>query len=693
MWNLQVQGANFQAIEEAAAACFDFSHKNQLSFSVGLAQAMQAGWIEPMKNACAPLLPMADKLALWESCNHVASAGSYFVHLAMCHYYYGRYTEAEQSLQTVNQYLTGLTDNVLKRQWFVFQALNALRLQQQQGTDKEALRILLEKLIAPVEAWANLGVLLQPYLQLYRAEWARCFADFASTCAAYLQAIETARRLGYTFLEGFANESMGDWLQESGYQSSDSYWREAVRLYQQCGAQGKEIQMLERCPTCLKEERGGNGEAEIVDNLILPNLDVDYLVKSSLALSAEIDQEKLLGKIMEVVLQSSGAQHGYLLVQNVGEWAVRAASHVAEEVCLETELRPLHTVTEVCQGIVHYACRTYNPVVLADAQIAPEFRDLPEVIQLGLRSLLCLPLLRQGNLVGLLYLENRLAANVFTADKVRITELLSQQAAISLENARLIAEIGQFNAALEQRVAEEVAHNREKDHLLIQQSRLAVMGEMINNIAHQWRQPLNALGLVLGNLQDAAQYEELTLDYLTAQIDEGWRYIQKMSSTINDFRNFFRPNKEPERFSLREAIGEAVILIDASFKAHCINLLIDAPIDLQLMGFPNEYSQVLLNLMTNAKEAILAHNTQGGLIRIQLRKVDDCAVVTVSDNGGGVDAQILPRLFEPYFSTKEGGTGIGLYMSKMIIENSMKGQISLRNLPEGTEFTITTPCS
>jgi predicted ATPase/signal transduction histidine kinase/tRNA A-37 threonylcarbamoyl transferase component Bud32 len=692
MWNLQVQGTNFQTIEEAAAACLEFSHKNQLSFSVGLAQAMQAGWIEPMKNASAPLLPMVDKLALWESCNHVASAGSYFVHLAMCHYYYGRYQESAESLQSVNRYLTGLTDNVLKRQWFVFQALNTLRLHRQLDSDKTALHAQLQDLIAPVETWAGLGVLLQPYLQLYRAEWACCFADFAASCTDYLAAIETARRLGYTFLEGFANESFGDWLHEKSYQSGDSYWREAVRLYRKCGAQGKRIQLLERCPSCFTEERGVDSvEVEAVDNLVLPNLDVDYLVKSSLALSAEIDQEKLLGKIMDVVLQSSGAQHGYLLVQHGSEWAVRAASHIAEEVCLETELRPLDTVTELCQGIVHYACRTCDTVVLADAQTTLEFRDLPEVAELGLRSLLCLPLRQQGNLVGLLYLENRLSPNVFTADRVRITELLSQQVAISLENARLIAEIGQFNAALEQRVAEEVSRNREKDHLLIQQSRLAVMGEMINNIAHQWRQPLNALGLVLGNLEDAAEFNDLSEEYLKKQVAEGWMYIKKMTSTINDFRNFFRPNKQPELFNLKTAIEEAVTLVDASFKSHCIDLVIDAPEDVQQTGFPNEYSQVLLNLITNAKEAILAHSDKGGQIVVQLCTVNDNAQVTVTDTGGGIDEQILPRLFEPYFSTKEGGTGIGLYMSKMIIENSMNGQISLRNLSQGAEFTITTP--
>ncbi len=692
MWNLQVQGADFQEIEDTATACLEFSQKNQLGFSIGIAQAMQAGWIEPMKSASAPLIPMAETLKLWESCNHVASAGSYFVHLGMCHYYYGRYEEAAESLERVNHYLTGLTDNVLKRQWYIFQALNELCLYKKNGGDKEATIAKVEALIAPVEMWASLGELLEPYLELYRAKYAYCFGEFNNGCTSYIEAIETARRLGYTFLEGFLNEIFSYWLGETGYQSNDIYCREAVRLYRLCGALGKEIQLLERLPISFEDEYHFSSNVRGGENLVLPNLDINYLVKSSLALSAEIDQEKLLSKIMDVVLQSSGAQHGYLLVQHNGAWAVQASSHVAEEkMRLEMDLKPLHTETELCQGIVHYACRTLETVVLADAQTVVEFKDLPEVSKLGLRSLLCLPLRRQGILIGLLYLENRLAPNIFTADRVRVTELLCQQAAISMENARMMTEIGDFNTVLEKRVADEVAQNREKDHLLIQQSRLAVMGEMINNIAHQWRQPLNALGLVLGNLKDAQHFNELTPDYLESQCTEGRQYIENMSQTINDFRNFFRPDKDKDVFSLKSAIQKAVMFVNVSFKANHIDIIIDVPEDVEMKGFPNEYAQVLLNLITNAKEAILAKGNNAGCITVKLRKLNNLAQVTVTDDGGGIDEAILVRLFEPYFSTKETGTGIGLYMSKMIIENSMDGQISVQNVGGGAEFSIITP--
>lgn len=226
---------------------------------------------------------------------------------------------------------------------------------------------------------------------------------------------------------------------------------------------------------------------------------------------------------------------------------------------------------------------------------------------------------------------------------------------------------------------------------MIQQSRLAAMGEMIGNIAHQWRQPLNALGLVLSNIQDAYEFKELSADYLRQCTQNGERLIQKMSSTINDFRNFFLPDKEMRAFSARDQIEEAIALVSASFKNNNIDIQLVDGDDLQLLGFPNEYSQVLLNILSNAKEAIKARNVERGIVRIRLRPAGEFGCVAIGDNGGGIPADILDKIFEPYFSTKPMGTGIGLYMSKMIIERNMHGRIDADNTAEGAEFALYTP--
>lgn len=258
---------------------------------------------------------------------------------------------------------------------------------------------------------------------------------------------------------------------------------------------------------------------------------------------------------------------------------------------------------------------------------------------------------------------------------------------------RVVAEqaFKELNQSLVERIQEETRKNREKDHLIIQQSRLAAMGEMIGNIAHQWRQPLNAVALVLGNIEDAFKRAELNREYLDNLVRDGERQIEKMSSTIDDFRNYFRPQKQPEPFSMIDAIEGALSLVSASFVSHRIELQADMDEDAQVVGFANEFSQVLLNLLNNAKDAILSCGRTDGKIGIRLYKEGSVAKVVVSDNGGGVPARDLEKIFEPYFSTKEMGTGIGLYMSKMIVEQNMRGSIVVHNVNSGAQFTVTCP--
>lgn len=276
------------------------------------------------------------------------------------------------------------------------------------------------------------------------------------------------------------------------------------------------------------------------------------------------------------------------------------------------------------------------------------------------------------------------------ARKLKEKKALIEQQYQQLETAH--QDLQNLNQNLERRVAEEVMRSREKDHQLIQQSRLAVMGEMIGNIAHQWRQPLNALALVLGNIQDADQQNELTSEYLTQQIGEGWRLIEKMSTTINDFRDFFRPDKQHDAVLLSKAIANAVGLVAASFTAHNIKITLDIVEELWAQGSANEYSQVILNLLSNAKEIIAAcEDKRAGSITIRLSREGNQACLTVADNGGGISQHAQAHLFEPYFSTKAEGTGIGLYMSKMIIESSFNGKISAHNEAEGAVFEVWTP--
>ena len=272
-----------------------------------------------------------------------------------------------------------------------------------------------------------------------------------------------------------------------------------------------------------------------------------------------------------------------------------------------------------------------------------------------------------------------------------IIQDITERANLELEIRLRQALLEELNRSLDDRVNQALEEIRTKDQMLITQGRQAAMGEMIGNIAHQWRQPLNALAMVLGNFKSAYQYNELNDKYIDKLVENGNRLIQKMSTTINDFRNFFRPDKEMVTFPVQEQIHQAIELVDAGLKSHNIAILMDVSDEFMVNGFPNEYSQVLLNLLTNARDAIQESGVSDGKITVKIFERVGMGCTSISDNGGGNPDEVIDRIFEPYFSTKKLGTGIGLYMSKMIIERSMNGHIEVRNIEGGAEFIVVTP--
>lgn len=231
---------------------------------------------------------------------------------------------------------------------------------------------------------------------------------------------------------------------------------------------------------------------------------------------------------------------------------------------------------------------------------------------------------------------------------------------------------------------------KSQQEMLIQQNRLAALGEMIGNIAHQWRQPLNTLGLVVQDVEEAYRFDGLTESYIKNMSFKAMEQINYMSQTIDDFRNFFSLTKEKKLFTLIQSVSDAIDMVAMEMKKHEIKLEISIPEELVIYGMKNEFSQVLLNVINNAKDALTQNEGKKPFIRIAAKSHADKVEITIEDNGGGIPIEILPRVFDPYFTTREEGkgTGIGLYMSKMIIEEHMNGLLSAQNSNEGAIFTI-----
>lgn len=253
---------------------------------------------------------------------------------------------------------------------------------------------------------------------------------------------------------------------------------------------------------------------------------------------------------------------------------------------------------------------------------------------------------------------------------------------------------------LEKKIQEEIDANRKKDVVMFHHARLAQMGEMINNIAHQWRQPLSVVSAIVQNIYFKYQMGKLEDTFFNKNVDDIKKILRQMSQTITDFQNFFHPNKEKEDFYIEESIDNTIDLLKHSMGELDIEFIrLQRNDQIHILGYPNEFVQTLLNLFSNAKEALLVNDLYNRrCIYIETKSLEETFLISIYDNAGGIPENILDKVFDPYFTTKEQGqgTGIGLYMCKQIIEKNMGGTIFVQNkildhTEKGAEFVIELP--
>ncbi len=233
----------------------------------------------------------------------------------------------------------------------------------------------------------------------------------------------------------------------------------------------------------------------------------------------------------------------------------------------------------------------------------------------------------------------------------------------------------------------------EQEELMISQSRHVAMGEMIGMIAHQWRQPITVIAMGANNLILDVELDEVSVEHVAKEAHEILKQTDYLSQTIDDFRNFFRPNKDKEAVKIVDILTEAREIVGKSLEYHSISLRIESDENSTVLTYGRELLQVFLNIIKNAEEAIEQHRTQGGHIDARVEDQGDSLRITIADNGGGADENVVTHIFDPYFSTKDKktGTGLGLYMSKTIVDKHLHGTITAGNQDEGLCFSIVIP--
>jgi signal transduction histidine kinase len=260
-----------------------------------------------------------------------------------------------------------------------------------------------------------------------------------------------------------------------------------------------------------------------------------------------------------------------------------------------------------------------------------------------------------------------------------------------------------LNAQLNKKIEIEIEKNEEKNRILIQQSRMASMGEMLENIAHQWRQPLSTISVAASGMEVKKEFNILSDDEFHESVNHIKNATAYLSNTIEDFRNFFSKEKELSKMNISNAIEKALELMGNTFMKNQINLIRNIDKNIEILSLENELIQVLMNILVNAKDALQSISDMEKYLLINIYQQENDLIIRIQDNAGGIDENIIDKIFEPYFTTKHksNGTGIGLYMSKLLVEKHLKGTLKVKNkeflymdkIHKGALFEIILPIS
>ncbi|WP_157698815.1 PAS domain-containing protein [Geobacter sp. DSM 9736] len=405
------------------------------------------------------------------------------------------------------------------------------------------------------------------------------------------------------------------------------------------------------------------------------------------------DRETLFSAVCQVAVDHGGFQMAWIGIHDPVTGRVNAVASAGFGSELLEQIRVTAYDEPEGRGLVGLAIRHggyhYTNDFLSDPRTVPWQRQAE---QYGLLSAAAVALKLDGEVVGILslYAGER---NFFDPQLIELIQEMAADISFALDRFKREHNHRQAQIELQRETAarlQAMEALREREQMLMQQSRLAAIGEMIGNIAHQWRQPLNTLGLYLQGLGVTWDMGGFDRQHAEETIRKSMQVIFHMSQTIDDFRYFFKPDKEKISFQVRELVAKTVSLIEGSYKDQHIDLRVTAEDDSTLVGYPNEYSQVLLNILSNARDALIERRVPAPRVAVRLFKENHKSVVTVTDNAGGIPEGIMNKIFDPYFTTKDPdkGTGVGLFISKTIIEKNMGGRLTVRNTGDGAEFRI-----
>ncbi|MBX3057414.1 MAG: AAA family ATPase, partial [Anaerolineae bacterium] len=621
---------------------------------------------------------------------------SYLVQKATLLYLFGHYQAAQPIFAEIETVQESIAATYMTSVIIMLDALNHLALYPTAPTAaQKQIKKRVDAGLKKLAIWADMApVNFRHKYELVAAERERVYGRPPAARPLYAQAIAHAHASGYLQEEALAYELAGCYYEQRGLSSlAQFHVQQAHRTYHRWGARAKVRHLESRFPgyfaaTATQTATISSPTTSSTGVSSTAVLDLGSVVKASQALSGEIQLEQLLNRLMALLIENAGAQAGWLLLPNEEEWQIVATGG------------DMDGDTTVSPSILNYVTRTREHLVLDDAIADSQFAADPVIAQRQSRSVLCLPLLHHDNLTGVLYLENNLAPGAFTADRLKVLNLLASQAAISLENARLYSYLQDYGRTLEEQVEQRTAALAQAN-LDAQAARAAAEAAnenksiFLSNMSHELRTPLNTItGFTrIVKQNGAATLPEKQLDNLDKVLVSA-DHLLSLINTVIDIAKIETGHMDvhPAEFDAAALTASCIATVQPLLKEN-VALHTEFSSNLPIVySDPAKVKQIIINLLSNA-----AKFTHQGQITVRLTGQGSTLTLTVSDTGIGISPQALPRIFEEFEQAEStirqqyGGTGLGLPISRSLARLLGGDLTAASNLSEGSAFTLTIP--
>ncbi|AFY36419.1 ATP-binding sensor histidine kinase [Calothrix sp. PCC 7507] len=678
--------------------------------------------------------------------------GLYIFHLykLMLCFLFGEIEPAKNHAIEVRRYFMAGAGLVSEPVFYLYDSLLTLaQLNPQLDETSEALQGVIENQ-TKLQQWAyHAPMNYQHKVDLVAAEKCRVLGQKAEAIEFYDKAITLAKANKYTQEEALANELAAKFYLDWGRQRiAGDYMIEAYYAYARWGAKAKVADLEARYPQLLRpileQTRSPLSTHETLFTLgsvtstssaissgnVSVALDLATILKASHTISGEIELENLLSSLLEIVIKNAGADKCVLMLLRDDRLLIKGSITTGSKPIVLQRI-PIEDSQDIPHRLIYKVKHDKQTAVIADASADRTLANDAYIIRQQPKSILCSPILHQGKLMGILYLENNLATGAFTSDRVELLNLLCAQAAISLENARLYERSQQYAQQLEQALND--LQNAQLQ--IVQSEKMSALGNLVAGVAHEMNNPLGFIAasikqakptladivkhlkLYQENLPNPADEiidhaEEIDLDYtledLPKMIDSMSMACDRLKNISTSLRTFSRADKDYKvPFDIHQGIDSTILILKHRLKANEQRPGIEVVTNYrnlpQIECFPGQLNQVFMNILANAIDALEESNhgrsfaeikANSNLITITTSVENHLVKIAIADNGKGMNEEVKQKIFDHLFTTKGvgKGTGLGLAIARQIVEETHGGKLSFKSiLGKGTEFIIEIP--